>query len=116
MIRVADLVLDRYKSERDYTSTMDPTTRAVYTSEIVDAGDHPIFKVTPSDDPDNPTTATSASSAWKAILDRIYERRQEGSKKTSISGPGIALLIRSQLSVSHQYLHRVLWIQPPQDC
>lgn len=78
----------RYKSERDYVSSVDPTKRVTYANEILEEGEHPMFKVTPSDDVDRPVIAASASSAWKTILDRVNDRRQEGSKKTSISGPG----------------------------
>lgn len=61
--------------------------KVIYCNEIIDGGDHPIFRVTPSDDPTKAVDANSASSAWKTILDRIQDLRQEGSKRTSISGP-----------------------------
>lgn len=43
-----------YKSEREYYSTVNVTTRVKYTCEILENGSSPLFRVTPSDDPDNP--------------------------------------------------------------
>ena len=63
----------------------------MYYNEIVDGGEVPLFRVTPSDDPSRFVEAASASSAWKVMLDRVQEKKQEGSKKTSISGPGTRL-------------------------
>eukprot|EP01125_Pyxidicula_operculata_P004888 TRINITY_DN1811_c0_g3_i2.p1 TRINITY_DN1811_c0_g3~~TRINITY_DN1811_c0_g3_i2.p1 ORF type:complete len:1367 (+),score=527.34 TRINITY_DN1811_c0_g3_i2:253-4101(+) len=76
-----------FKSTREYTSTIDVTKRCTYTCEILDGGDKPIFKITPSDDVANAVSANSSSSAWKQIIDRINSKRNDDSKRTSVSGP-----------------------------
>jgi len=76
-----------FKSTREFTSTKNIDERCMYTCEIVDGGDKPIFKVTPADDPETPSEASSASQAWKQILMRINERKPEQAKRTSVSGP-----------------------------
>jgi hypothetical protein len=76
-----------FKSTREFTSTKNIEERCMYTCEIIDGGDKPIFKVTPADDPETPSEASSASQAWKQILMRINERKPEQAKRTSVSGP-----------------------------
>lgn len=76
-----------FKSTREFTSTKNIDERCMYTCEIVDGGDKPIFRVTPADDPETPSEASSASQAWKQILMRINERKPEQAKRTSVSGP-----------------------------
>uniref|UniRef100_A0A6B2KW73 Uncharacterized protein n=1 Tax=Arcella intermedia TaxID=1963864 RepID=A0A6B2KW73_9EUKA len=75
-----------FKSRREYISSVDVSKRTQYICEILD-GDRPIFKVTDPDDPVNTVTATSSSSAWKQILDRINSKRPDEQKRTSVSGP-----------------------------
>jgi hypothetical protein len=43
-----------YISIRTYSSMFKKGTKAEYTCEILDGGDKPIYRVTSSEDPDNP--------------------------------------------------------------
>jgi len=77
-----------FKSVRIFQSAIDPEERALYTCEILDGGDKPLFRVTPSDDPENYVEAASASSAWKTILNRINEAKPAADKRASVSVSG----------------------------
>ena len=44
-----------------------------YICEIIDGGQKPLFKVTASEDPNNPLMQTSASGVWIEICKRINE-------------------------------------------
>lgn len=81
--------------------------RTKYVCEILNDNLHPIFQITPQgkiethllhfhkffvslillDDAQNPILAKSASQAWTKILERINDKRNEKSKRTSVSGP-----------------------------
>jgi hypothetical protein len=65
--------------------------RTKYVCEILRDVKHPLFKITPSDDLNNPVIAKSASQAWTKILERINDKRKvnDKAKRTSVSGPGI---------------------------
>jgi SNF2 family DNA or RNA helicase len=76
-----------FKSVREYISTVDTSVRTKYTCEILNDNYHPIFQITPQDDAKNPILAKSASQAWTKILERINDKRNEKSKRTSVSGP-----------------------------
>ena len=75
-----------FKSVRTYQSMVDPQRRCGYTCEILDGGDGPVFKVTCADDPKNPITESSSSSAWVAIQRAINSRRSK-KRVDAISGP-----------------------------
>lgn len=57
----------KYRSEREHISYLDSSLKVVYTSEILDGGDSPIFRVTAADDPTHPLTAPSASRVWQSV-------------------------------------------------
>jgi len=79
-----------YKSERLCPSTLDPEQRVGYISEIVDEDNKPMFKVTPTDCPENSVTAATPTSAWTEILTRINNLKtpQMGKRQVvSVSGP-----------------------------
>jgi hypothetical protein len=45
--------------------------RAEYTCEILDGGEKPHFKVTASEDPENPIIKDTASGCWIEIVRKI---------------------------------------------
>jgi len=78
-----------YKSSRVYNSMKDPNQRVKYFCEI-EGEQHPIFKLIPEDDPNNSVTATSASAAWKVILEKANQLKTEQTGKrmfAAVSGP-----------------------------
>ncbi|KAJ2741019.1 hypothetical protein GGI20_005475 [Coemansia sp. BCRC 34301] len=74
-----------FKSTRAYPSLLANDTRCLYTSEILEAGDAPVFQVTAEDMADTPFRATSSSAAWKQILDQLTAKGV--GVKTHASGP-----------------------------
>ncbi|KAF7327789.1 hypothetical protein MKEN_00358700 [Mycena kentingensis (nom. inval.)] len=75
-----------YEVTRRYMSTVDPNTEVVYHCTILDGGDGPKFQVTPSDVPDRPVVAGTATGAWSSIVKQanaIRHRRHSN----SVSGP-----------------------------
>ncbi|KAJ1961235.1 hypothetical protein GGI12_003360 [Dipsacomyces acuminosporus] len=74
-----------FKSTRVYPSMKDKSARCIYTSEILDGGDMPVFQVTASDMPESPFRASSSSGVWKQILDILMAKGI--GVKTHASGP-----------------------------
>ncbi|CDW85165.1 f y-rich n-terminus family protein [Stylonychia lemnae] len=76
-----------FKSLRDYTSMVRPGERCQYICEILDGGPKPLFKVTCSEDPQNPLIRDSSSGVWIDICKKINEI--QGNKRTNVtvSGP-----------------------------
>eukprot|EP00698_Gefionella_okellyi_P005827 TRINITY_DN15265_c0_g1_i1.p1 TRINITY_DN15265_c0_g1~~TRINITY_DN15265_c0_g1_i1.p1 ORF type:complete len:452 (-),score=63.97 TRINITY_DN15265_c0_g1_i1:90-1412(-) len=64
-----------FKSARQKHSYVSPDIKVTYTSEILDGGDAPLFRVTAEDDPSNYTEARFASTAWKEMMQRIVHAR-----------------------------------------
>jgi hypothetical protein len=60
-----------YKSERIYQSMFEKGKKALYTCEILDGGDRPIFKVTSSEDPENPIIRDTTTACWVYICKLI---------------------------------------------
>lgn len=56
-----------FKSSRKFKSMKNAYTNCEYHSEILDGGERPLFKVTSSEDPDNPIIKESSSSAWLVV-------------------------------------------------
>jgi hypothetical protein len=75
-----------FKSQRAFTSITDPSARCLYTCEILDNGDAPLFKVTPTDTPDTFYTGLSPSGAWRHVLDAVSKANSVQSKSHA-SGP-----------------------------
>ena len=77
-----------FRSVRTYQSFVNPDERTEFTSEIVDGGDKPIFRVTPADAPDKATSANSATAAWSKIF-KLVKNDDKSTKKSSaaVSGP-----------------------------
>jgi chromodomain-helicase-DNA-binding protein 7 len=77
-----------YTSSRMYASTLDPTQRVRYTSEILDVGDQmPLFRVTMDERPDVYYEGNSPTSPWNLIVKRILELRVDNPRALSVSGP-----------------------------
>ena len=79
-----------YRSVRSYRSFKNPDVYCEYTSEIVDAGDHPEFVVTAEDAKDDPSIANSPTAAWSNILKKVSEKMEEKNGKrafNTVSGP-----------------------------
>ncbi|KAI8324543.1 hypothetical protein GQ54DRAFT_296056 [Martensiomyces pterosporus] len=74
-----------FKSTRVYPSMKDMSSKCVYTSEILDGGEMPVFQVTASDMADSPFRASSSSGVWKQILDILMAKGV--GVKTHASGP-----------------------------
>ncbi|KAJ1941956.1 hypothetical protein FBU59_003351 [Linderina macrospora] len=74
-----------FRSTRVCPSMKDGNSRCLYTSEILDGGELPIFQVTAADMPDEPFRASSSSGVWKQILDILMANGV--GVKTHASGP-----------------------------
>lgn len=58
-----------YRVSRTFASTVDPNKAVEYFCSIEDGGgDSPVFRVEPSDAPENTTVATSPTGAWSSII------------------------------------------------
>ncbi|KAG1858940.1 F/Y-rich N-terminus-domain-containing protein [Suillus subluteus] len=75
-----------YEVTRKYSSTVDPTTDAIYTCSILDGGDGPKFKIVASDVPDRPQIAGTATGAWSTIVKQANTIRNR-QHSNSVSGP-----------------------------
>ena len=62
-----------YKSIREYSSYVHPNTRCDYICEILDGGSGPLYKVTCTDDPENPIVKDASSGVWIEICKRIAD-------------------------------------------
>jgi F/Y-rich N-terminus/F/Y rich C-terminus len=79
-----------FKSTRSYWSMQDCSRRTVYTSEILDAGDQPLFLLVSHEQPDKPIIRDTPSGAWAEVGKRVGAMRSERSGRvvnTQLSGP-----------------------------
>merc|ERR1712137_66586 len=81
-----------FKSVRTYQSFINPEDRTEFTSEILDGGERPLFRVTAADAPDQFATAYSPTGAWTAVLkqggeDTGRRSKNKKSKNSAVSGP-----------------------------
>jgi len=60
--------------------------KAQYTCEILDGGDKPIYKVTSSEDPDNPIIRDSSTGCWVYICNKVNDLADHKKEKVTISG------------------------------
>ncbi|KAF7364880.1 Transforming growth factor beta regulator 1 [Mycena venus] len=65
-----------YEVTRRYLSTIDATAEVVYHCTILDGGDGPKFQIIPSDVPDRPVIAGTATGAWSSIVKTANALRQ----------------------------------------
>ncbi|KAF9566068.1 hypothetical protein CPC08DRAFT_628805 [Agrocybe pediades] len=75
-----------YEVTRRYLSTVDPTIEVVYHCTILDGGDGPKFQIIPSDKPDKPIIAGTATGAWSNIVKQANAIRNR-QHSNSVSGP-----------------------------
>jgi hypothetical protein len=73
-------------SFRRYLSTVDPNIEVVYHCTILDGGDGPKFQIIPSDVPDRPVIAGTATGAWSSIVKQANAIRNR-QHSNSVSGP-----------------------------
>lgn len=71
---------------RRYLSTVDPNLEVVYHCTILDGGDGPKFQIIPSDRPDKPIIAGTATGAWSNIVKQANAIRNR-QHSNSVSGP-----------------------------
>lgn len=75
-----------YEVTRRYLSTIDPSIEVVYHCTILDGGDGPKFQIVPSDTPDKPVIAGTATGAWSSIVKQANAIRNR-QHSNSVSGP-----------------------------
>ncbi|RDB14850.1 hypothetical protein Hypma_016380 [Hypsizygus marmoreus] len=75
-----------YEVTRRYLSTVDPAVEVVYHCTILDGGDGPKFQIVPSDVPDRPVIAGTATGAWSSIVKQANAIRNR-QHSNSVSGP-----------------------------
>ncbi|KAJ7069497.1 F/Y rich C-terminus-domain-containing protein [Mycena amicta] len=75
-----------YEVTRRYLSTVDRNAEVVYHCTILDGGDGPKFQIIPSDVPDRPVIAGTATGAWSSIVKQANSLRQR-QHSNSVSGP-----------------------------
>ncbi|KAJ7274202.1 F/Y rich C-terminus-domain-containing protein [Mycena rebaudengoi] len=75
-----------YEVTRRYLSTVDPSVEVVYHCTILDGGDGPKFQIIPSDVPDRPVIAGTATGAWSNIVKQANAIRNR-QHSNSVSGP-----------------------------
>ncbi|KAJ7575141.1 F/Y-rich N-terminus-domain-containing protein [Mycena floridula] len=75
-----------YEVSRRYLSTLDPNIEVVYHCTILDGGDGPKFQIIPSDVPEHPVMAGTASGAWASIVKQANAIRNR-QHSNSVSGP-----------------------------
>lgn len=74
------------RSFRRYLSTVDSNIEVVYHCTILDGGDGPKFQIIPSDVPDRPVIAGTATGAWSSIVKQANAIRNR-QHSNSVSGP-----------------------------
>ena len=75
-----------YEVTRRYLSTVNPNIEVVYHCTILDGGDGPKFQIVPSDTPDRPVIAGTATGAWSSIVKQANAIRNR-QHSNSVSGP-----------------------------
>ena len=76
-----------FKSVREYPSMFTPNSRCDYVCEILDGGINPEYRVTCSEDPQNPIIKDTSSGAWIEICRNINELQGTQKKNIAVSGP-----------------------------
>lgn len=76
-----------YKAVRTSLSMFHRDTKCDYICEILDNGTGPLYKVTPSDDPENPIYHSASSGAWIEICQKINSVNEQNRQKVTVSGP-----------------------------
>jgi hypothetical protein len=75
-----------FTSVREHSSMLKLGERALYTCEILDGGSKPLYKLIPSEDPENPIIKESSTGCWIVICNRINALQGNKRNKVTISG------------------------------
>jgi hypothetical protein len=76
-----------FKSLREHSSMFKLGERAHYTSEILDGGLKPMYKLIPHEDPDHPIIKESSTGCWIVVCNKINELHKTNKReKVTISG------------------------------
>lgn len=75
-----------YCAIREHPSMLNPKERGLYTCEILDGGEKPIFKLTPHEDKENPIIKDTCTGCWIIVCNRINDIQQNRKSKVTISG------------------------------
>jgi len=76
-----------FKSIRSYASIFEKGKRAQYTNEILEGPDgKPLYRVTSSEDPDNPIVRDSSTGCWVYICHKVNDIADVKKQKVTISG------------------------------
>jgi hypothetical protein len=76
-----------FRSSRLYCSTLDPSDRVWYTSEILDTGgEMPLFRVTMNSRPEISFQGNSPNVPWSLIGKRVSEMRSDGHRRIKLFG------------------------------
>jgi len=75
-----------FKTERSYFSMFHKDVRCEYICEILEGDGRPIFKVTSSEDPDNPIIRDSSTGCWIYICKKVNDLSDTKKEKVTISG------------------------------
>lgn len=60
--------------------------KADYTCEILDGGEKPLYRVTSSEDPENPIVKDSSTGCWVYICKKVNDMSENRKSKVTISG------------------------------
>jgi hypothetical protein len=75
-----------FKSIREHQSMFHLDQRAKYTCEILDGGNKPLYKLTSSEDPNNPIIRDSSTACWSYVCNKINDLQDKKRKKVTVSG------------------------------
>ena len=75
-----------YRAIRVYQSMFNLGQRAKYTCEILDGGIKPQYKLTSSEDPNNPIIRESSTACWSYVCNKINDLKDKKRKKVTVSG------------------------------
>lgn len=75
-----------YKAVREHYSYLNPHIKALYTCEILDGGEKPLFKVTFENEEDNSIIKDTCTACWIIICNKINDIIQNRKGKVTISG------------------------------
>lgn len=80
-----------FHTVRRFVSLRDVESKVDYHCEIIDGGTKPLFRVSPSDAPDEAVTEPTATAAWKIVMAKVNDVRFRKTGRyvsNSVTGPG----------------------------
>lgn len=76
-----------FRAHRMYADYLDLSKKQKYLCEVLDGGEAgPVFRVTHLGDPQNPSTARTATAAWTAINERVVDARKREANDDHVPG------------------------------